>query len=119
MGMQNPDLETKSLIGIVASADLAQAARLMVKKNIGALGVYANDQHNLVGVITERDVTRAVAKGLDAVRTPVSEVMTDSPLVAEGPISRSAAAEMMRSGHVRHIIVRLDGSDRIVSIRDV
>ncbi len=117
--MQNPDLETKSLIGIVASADLAQAARLMVKKNIGALGVYANDQHNLVGVITERDVTRAVAQGLDAVRTPVSEVMTDSPLIAEGPISRSAAAEMMRAGHVRHIIVRLDGSDRIVSIRDV
>ena len=56
--MSSQALASKSLIGIVRSASLADAARLMVHKNIGALGVYSVDQHELLGVITERDIAR-------------------------------------------------------------
>lgn len=117
--MRSAPLRTQSLVGIVWSANVANAARLMVKKNIGALGVYSSDGHDLLGVITERDVTRAVAEGLDPEETRVTEVMTDSPLIADGPITRIEAAELMHKGHVRHIIVQQDGSDRVVSIRDL
>ena len=117
--MRNPALASKSLIGIVGSARLADAARLMVHKNIGALGVYSLDQHDLVGVITERDITRAVAHGLEPTHTHVTEVMSASPLVAEGRITPSEAEQLMQRGHVRHLIIKQNGSDRIVSIRDV
>lgn len=117
--MNGQALASKSLIGIVRSAGLADAAHLMVQKEIGALGVYSLDQHELLGVITERDITRAVAGGLNPADTCVSEAMSASPLVAEGVITRAEAAELMRKGHVRHLIIKQDGSDRIVSIRDL
>ena len=117
MASQAPS--SRSLIGIVRSASLADAARLMVDKNIGALGVYSFDEHDLLGVVTERDVTRAVAQGLDPVLTLVTQAMTGSPLVVEGPVTHAEAAELMRRGHVRHLIIKQDGSDRIISIRDL
>ena len=117
--MSSQALASKSLIGIIRKASLADAARIMVHKNIGALGVYSVDQHELLGVITERDITRAVARGLDPTHTPVSEAMSHSPLLAEGAITRAEAAEVMRKGHVRNLIIKRDGSDRIVSIRDL
>jgi len=117
--MSSQALASKSLIGIVRKASLADAARLMVDKNIGALGVCSVDQHELLGVITERDIMRAVARGLDPTHTGVLEAMSHSPLVAEGAITRAGAAEVMRKGHVRHLIIKRDGSDRIVSIRDL
>ncbi len=117
--MNSQAVASKSLIGIVWSADIVDAAQVMVEKNIGALGVYSSDEHDLMGVITERDITGAVAQGLDPARTRVTEAMSTSPLVAEGPISRSDAAELMRKGHVRHLIIKQDGSDQIVSIRDL
>lgn len=112
-------LESKSLIGILWSASLGDAARLMVIKNIGALGVYSSDEHDLLGVITERDITQAVADDFDPARTRVADAMSDSPLVADGPVTASEAAQLMGEGHVRHLIIKQDGSDRIVSIRDV
>jgi CBS domain-containing protein len=117
--MSDQAMGGKSLIGIVESAHLVDAARLMIDKDIGALGVYSSDQHELVGVITEKDITRAMAKDGDPGLARVTEEMSTSPVMAEGPISRSEAADLMRVGHVRHLIIKQDGSDRIVSIRDL
>ncbi|HYN35634.1 MAG TPA: hypothetical protein VEV82_01535, partial [Actinomycetota bacterium] len=50
-------------------------------------------------------------------RTRASAVLCT--LVAQGPISRKEAAQLMHEGHVRHIIVKQGGCDRIVSIRDL
>ena len=117
--MSHATLLSKSLKGIVWSADLVSAARAMKDENIGALGVYSSDGHDLLGVITERDISHAVAQGLDLSRTRVGRVMTDTLLTAEGPITLEEASNLMHAGHVRHLIIRQDGSDRIVSIRDL
>lgn len=117
--MNSKNLESKSLIGINCEAYLDDVARLMTRKNIGALGVYAANAHDLLGLVTERDLTLALAKGLDPKQTKVSELMTRSPVVVLGPISFSEAAQLMRSRHVRHLIVNQEGSNRIVSIRDL
>lgn len=112
-------METNSLIGIVSSTRLNDVARVLTDKNVGALGVYAHNARTLIGVITERDLVHALARGLDLAQTPVSEVMTSAPIVAEGPISRWEAARLMHEGNVRHLIVRDGEGHRIVSIRDV
>lgn len=106
------------LIGITGKADVRSAAELMTAKNISALGVYTIDGHDLKGIVTERNITRAVAGGLDPTVTKVEDIMSPTPAVA-GPLSHDEAVMLMSSGHVRHLIVRDNGEDRIISIRDL
>jgi len=112
-------VSTHSLIGVVSSTDLETATQLMVKENIGALGVYDASGEDLLGILSERDVVRAVAGGKRPATTPVDEVMTRHPITVAAPISVDRARDLMDSGHVRHLIVRENGGDRIVSLRDV
>jgi CBS domain-containing protein len=113
------EVEAHDLIGIERSAFVDDAARLMVERGIGALGVYTTDRGRLVGMVTERDVTRCVADGRDPSKTHVSVVMSDHPITAVGHLTRAEAENIMRAGHVRHLIVRENGKDEIVSLRDV
>jgi CBS domain-containing protein len=105
------------LIGVEKTIDVASAAGIMLRENIGALGVY--DGEELLGILTERDLTRIVAEYRDPATTLVSDAMTIEPMSAAGPITRSEAAELMDRGHVRHLILKEGDSDRIVSIRDL
>lgn len=112
-------LSSRSLVGISRNAEVTQAAELMDRKNIGALGVYTPDGTRLVGLITERDVTRSVARHEDPATTKVAQVMTPDPTVVMGSMSVDEAARLMVRSNVRHLVMRDQGRDKIVSLRDV
>ncbi|MGI8708796.1 MAG: CBS domain-containing protein [Actinomycetota bacterium] len=115
----NPEAMTiRSLIRIRGSATLEDAARLMCDMSMGALGVDDAD-HRFVGLVTERDLLWAMAQGKDSGQTTVSDIVNDFPIVVDGPISPSKAAEKMMSAHVRHLLVREGDRLGIVSLRDV
>jgi CBS domain-containing protein len=96
---------------------LQQAARKMWDQQTGSLLVL--DGEDLVGIITERDVLRAVATGTP-LDTPVSEVMSKGLITVEPATSLREAAAIMTERWVRHLPVleggRLAG---IVSQRDL
>jgi CBS domain-containing protein len=100
-------------------ASIADAARCMAERSIGAVPVVDGDR--LVGVFSERDVlTRIVAAGRDPATTCVGDVMSTDLVVAEVNESYEACLGRMQQARVRHLIVldngRLAG---IVSLRDV
>ena len=76
-------------------------------------------QH-LVGIITERDLTAAVAEGADPVTTPVSDYMTPAPEVP-GPDSEpaDAARGVLELGVRRLPIMRGGRLVGVLSMRDV
>lgn len=90
----------------------------MTEKDVGALGVYSANGHVLLGIVTERDITRSLAEQRDATTTWVSDIMSEPPVVVEGPVTAAQAAAMMRERHVRHLVLTQNGGDHIVSIRD-
>ena len=91
---------------------LADAARKMWKQQTGSLLVIEGEE--LVGIITERDVLKAVAQGTSLDQTPISQVMTKD-VVSVGPgTSLREAARVMAERWIRHLPV-LDGS-RLVGI---
>lgn len=62
-----------------------------------------------MGVVSERDIVRAVADGCDLDETEVCEYMTDAPVVAEeDSVIGDAIAKMNGSG-IRHVVVISDG----------
>jgi CBS domain-containing protein len=108
---------SRDLLSVEPDETITEVARRMVERNIGAVLVL--DGGRLVGVMTERDLMRAVARGLhgDAV---VAEYMTKDPETIEADDTTQHAAVLMIHGGFRHLPV-LEGGDvvGILSIRDL
>jgi CBS domain-containing protein len=110
------EVMSQSLVTLDESATLTQAAEAMTARRVGSALVVREDR--LVGIITERDVLRAVAGG--EVGGTVAQWMTRHPETADTDESAQQAAVVMIHGGFRHLPV-LDGGKPvgIVSIRDL
>ena len=62
------EVMTEAVISILPEAEVAEAARLMLEKKIGCLPVVSKGQ--LVGMISESDLVRLVARGKALSHTP-------------------------------------------------
>ncbi len=108
------------VVTVNPTTTLAEAARTMVDHRIGAV-VVADDAERLLGIVTERDLTRAIVDypiGLAEQR--VEDVMSH-PVVTCAPYeSVVEALHMMNSRHIRHLpILDRDRLAGMISIRDV
>ena len=108
----------QELLTAPASMTVAEAARLMRQRNVGAMMVVDGDK--LAGVFTERDALfRVVAAGLDVMSTPLSVVMTKNPQSITPDRSFVQALGMMHEGRYRHLPVVENGRPvGMVSVRD-
>jgi CBS domain-containing protein len=108
---------TRDLLVVAPDAALADVIARMAERNVGAVLVL--DGGRLAGILTERDVLRAVAAGVD-LAAPVSSRMTHSPDTIEASDSVEHAAVLMIHGGFRHLPVVEDGEAvGILSIRDL
>ena len=116
-------MEIRSLVGdgaVTTTADvtLHKAATRMVEEGVGSLGVLDGDL--LAGIITERDVLRAAAGGIDLATATVSDWMTARPDVTEPDMDVGDAAQWMLATGYRHLpVVEGDRLLGIASIKDI
>ena len=105
------------VLAVEPSTSIVEAARRMHERLVGAVVVLDGDDR-LVGIVTERDVLRAVATG--SIEQPVSGAMTPSPETIEPDESAGQAAVLMIHGGFRHFPV-VDGGAVVgmISIRDL
>ena len=108
------DVMTSGVITIGPRAPLREAARVMKDLNVGSLPVCEGER--LVGVVTDRDITiRAVSSALDAMSTPVAEIMTVAPKYCfdTDPIERASA--LMQQLQIRRLPV-IDADNKLAGI---
>jgi CBS domain-containing protein len=111
------DVMTTGLLTAEATMPLAEAARQMHERSVGAALVM--DGERVVGIVTERDVLRAVALG-QVEGTDVGAWMTRGPETIEPSDTTAHAASMMIHGGFRHLpVVEAGKPVGIVSIRDL
>jgi CBS domain-containing protein len=116
--MKVSDLQPHELFTAQTDESLDVAADRMNWHQVGALPVLEGQR--LVGIVTERDVTAAVAEGADAVRTPVSDYMTPAPEVLRPDSELAEATHRMLELGIRHLpIVRGGRLVGVLSIRDL
>ncbi|MGB9729796.1 MAG: CBS domain-containing protein [Thermoprotei archaeon] len=119
MNIRVGSLVRRDLITVERGVPVIEAVRLMASKNVGS--VIITDGGRLFGIITERDVIRALASG-GSLLDPVEKVGSVRNLVtvSEDDFISVAAEKMIRHG-VRHLIVlsKDGGLSGIVSIRDI
>ena len=105
------------LLTVEPSAQVTEVAKRMVAKDVGAVLVFDDD--GLCGILTERDVLRAVADGIDD-STLVRDRMTASPETLDADDTTEHAAVLMIHGGFRHLPVVEQGAVvGVLSIRDL
>jgi CBS domain-containing protein len=106
------------VFSISTTASVAEAAFQMRAHEVSSLMVLDDDA--CVGIITERDLTRAIVTGCPLETARVSEFMTDRPIfVTPSTGVRETAAEMLET-EVRHLPVEVKGKlVGMISLRDL
>ena len=111
------DVMVKDVLTVEPTSSIGEAAEKMNAANVGAV-VVVEDFVRIVGIITERDLLRAVAARARAAEARVRQWMTPDPLTIEPETSIEDAAKVMFEHNFRHLPVVKDGrSLGIVSLR--
>jgi CBS domain-containing protein len=108
---------SQDLLTVAPDVPLEEVARRMVSRDVGAALVTEGDR--LVGIVTERDILRAVARGVHE-RTVVADCMTSDPETMDPDESTEHAAVLMIHGGFRHLPIT--EGERVIgmlSIRDL
>ena len=110
----------REVVSIEPNASLAEAARLLAAKHIGAVLILGAD-HRIVGIISERDIVAAIARrGAAVLDEPVSGVMTRKIQTCNEREMVSHVMERMTTGKFRHLPVVDQGQVvGVVSIGDI
>jgi len=112
---------TRPLTSIDATASILDAATVMVTRNLGLLVVCDNkEKTKLVGVVSERDIMRAVASGR-RMSAPIDEISTKRVITLKASSDVAEAARAMNRYKIRHVVVVDDNETPIgvVSMRDL
>ena len=111
-------MERTKLLIAPPDTTVSKAAKLMAKKNVGAVMVVEHER--LIGIFTERDaVFRVIAKGRDTQTTLLADVMTPAPQTVDPDKSFGYALLMMHENGFRHVPVIENGKPiGIVSSRN-
>lgn len=109
-----------AVVTIAPTATVDQLVSLMAEYNIGAV-VVSTDGAHIEGIVSERDVVRALAAdGAELLARTVADLMTSEVTVATPQDRIEDTAHTMTERRVRHIPVVVNGElAAIVSIGDV
>ena len=95
----------RDVVAIETMATICDAAKLLTEKRIGAL-VVRDNSGALIGIISERDLVRAIARGgAAAFSEQVGDHMTPRPETCAEADTVESVMEVMTRGRFRHVPV--------------
>jgi CBS domain-containing protein len=109
---------TRDVLSVAPEDTLGHSAERMVERGAGSAVV--TDYGRLIGILTERDVLRAVAGRVHSSEATVREWMTPDPVTVSQDATAEEAAQIMLEKDFRHLpVVEGERAIGVVSIRDV
>lgn len=101
---------SNEVVTIRPDATVAEAARLLAERRIGAV-VVSEDGVTAEGILSERDIVRALGRtGAQILEGPISELMTRKLITCKTGDDAMGVFEVMTQGRFRHLpVVSGDG----------
>ena len=100
-------LVTRPVVYVHPNDTLRRLAETFVEESIGAALV--RGPHGAIGLVSERDVVRAIAEGADPGRMRVDEIMNEEVITIAPNDDLLDAAHEMLDAEVRHLPIVEDG----------
>lgn len=112
------DFMSREVLSVAPEDTIGEAAQLMADANVGSSVVLEHGR--LIGILTERDLLRAMAQRVHPSEARVREWMTAEPMAVSESTTADEAARLMVENGFRHLPV-VDGERTlgVVSLRDV
>jgi len=107
------ELPPGRLLTVEPQTNLADVARVMRREDADAVVVLSDGE--LAGIITERDLVRAIADGVNPKQATAGVVMTGDPATVALDEDVSVVALKMMSRGVRHLPV-VDGDGKPIGL---
>jgi CBS domain-containing protein len=112
------ELMTGAVVSVAPEDTLGEAAERMAENGVGSAVVL--DSGRLIGILTERDLLRAVAGRVHTSEARVREWMTVDPMTATEATSADEAMRTMLEQGFRHLPVVEEGRTiGVVSLREL
>lgn len=113
------DIMRPELIEVAPEDTLGEVAERMTAVNVGA--VIVKDYGRLIGILTERDMLKAMAERVHTSEARVRQWMTEDPITAGVDMDVEEAAQLMLANGFRHLPVVDDNGQvtGVVSLRRV
>jgi CBS domain-containing protein len=116
--MRVRELVGGNVVWVAPFATLREAATVMISADVGSVAVEVDGA--LEGILTERDIMRAVVDDADLDRDPVSDWMTEYPDSFSPEMDVDEAANWMLATGYRHLpVVEGEAVLGVISIKDV
>ena len=110
-------ISEREFVVLPQSASIKEVAEAMDKNSVSS--VLLKDEEKVVGIITERDIVKAVSKGL-SYTTPAIEIASKNIIKVDYQKSVYEAYEIMMKNNIRHLIVEKDGKCvGVISIKEL
>ncbi len=107
------------VVTISPDATVRELLALLAEHNVGAL-VVSDDGTSVSGIVSERDIVRALHRDADVLGSPVESIMTAQVHTVDTDMHIDDLMRLMTERRIRHVPVVVDGALRgIVSIGDV
>ena len=109
---------SREVLSVAPEDTIGEAAQRMADANVGSSVVLEHGR--LIGILTERDLLRAMAQRVHPSEARVREWMTAEPMAVSESTTADEAARLMVENGFRHLPV-VDGERTlgVVSLRDV
>jgi len=110
-------LVTRPVVYVHPNDTLRRLAETLVEESIGAALV--RGPHGAIGLVSERDIVRAISEGADPGRTRADEIMNEDVITIAPNDDLLDAAHQMLDAEVRHLPIVEDGvAAGMLSARD-
>jgi CBS domain-containing protein len=112
------ELMSKPVCTVDPESSLAEASTVMGERHVGSALVLEGGR--LIGILTERDVVRAMSSSFDAPNRPVIEWMTKGPTTIGADTPVKEALRIMVEGGFRHLpVMESEEVAGMLSMRDI
>ena len=98
---------SSQLVTMSSASSLAEAASVMSQKRVGSVLIVGGER--LTGILTERDIVRAISHDIGAPRDAIAHWMSVSPKTVSPGTSLEEARDLMDKNHIRHLPVTEGG----------
>ncbi len=109
------DYMSTRMVTISHKDSIFYATKIMVERNISSLAVI-DDKKKIIGIVTERDVVKAVSNGIPSNGVTISSLMSRPVVSVEKGASVEDAARVMAQKKLRHLLVEDAGNGEFIGI---